>query len=157
LDRLKTKLTTQDTTEDHSPTVLVQIYTGDGTAKSITDFAVDFMPSTVVTLSTTNLNGFFSNAGKLRVVLYTSKASTPPVFKQLSNQLSGKSPEVEFGVVFEKEKAVTNRLGVKAFPTLMVYFDGLDSKPVRYTGEMKLQPMSLWLQDQIKLFTRKRH
>lgn len=134
-----------------------KIYSGDESAKSITDFAVDFMPSHVVTISTNNLNSFFSNSPeKLKVILYTSKTTTPPVYKQLSNQLSGKSP-IEFGVVFEKEKAVTSRMGVKAFPTLMVYFDGLDSKPIRYTGEMKLQPMNLWLQDQIKLFSRKRH
>eukprot|EP01102_Stenamoeba_stenopodia_P012422 TRINITY_DN3927_c0_g1_i1.p1 TRINITY_DN3927_c0_g1~~TRINITY_DN3927_c0_g1_i1.p1 ORF type:complete len:118 (-),score=26.57 TRINITY_DN3927_c0_g1_i1:35-388(-) len=115
------------------------------------------MPSNVKTISTTNLQTFFSNTAKLKVILFTSKPTTPPVYKQLSNLLggAGKSP-IEFGVVFESEKPVTSRLNVKTFPTLMVYFDGLESKPIRYNSEMKLQPMNHWLQDQIKLFNKKR-
>merc|ERR1711957_184614 len=73
------------------------------------------------------------NADRHKVVLFTQRKTTPPLFKALSKHFKGK---IDFGEIRQSEKELGQRFEVAAYPTILVISDGENYKGVKYDGAL---------------------
>ncbi|CAG8446443.1 16454_t:CDS:2 [Dentiscutata erythropus] len=101
-------------------------YLGARTAKAIVDYALPEIPSFVHTISNSysisralTMDEFFSKENDTisKVVLFTNKDQTTPLYKALSCEFHNR---LIFGEVKEKESAIAEKFGVNKFPKLFV-------------------------------------
>jgi protein disulfide-isomerase A6 len=110
-------------------------YNGDRSPRAMADFAIENLQSTVSKVTTVDaLNTFLEKSADLpHVLLFTSKATTPPVLKSLSMRFK---KEFVFGEINQKNKEVVDQYKVDAFPTLLLV-PSAGAEPVRYEGAIK--------------------
>ena len=76
------------------------------------------MDSFVSIVTAQNYDSFIAeDTSKYKVLLFTNKKATPPLFKALSKDLKGK---LIFGQVRDSEKDLLTKFKVTEFPTLMI-------------------------------------
>ncbi|CAG8814993.1 27445_t:CDS:2, partial [Racocetra persica] len=101
-------------------------YTGQRTAKAIVDYAIAEIPSFVHVISNDykirkalTMDEFFAKENETvsKVVLFTNKDQTTPLYKALSCEFHNR---LIFGEVKEKESAIVEKFGIKGFPKLFV-------------------------------------
>ncbi|CAG8568985.1 13515_t:CDS:2 [Racocetra fulgida] len=99
-------------------------YTGQRTAKAIVDYAIAEIPSYVHVISNDykirkafTMDEFFAKETVSKVVLFTNKNQTTPLYKALSCEFHKR---LIFGEVKEKESAIVEKFGIKGFPKLFV-------------------------------------
>ncbi|KAL4466992.1 hypothetical protein ABPG74_010589 [Tetrahymena malaccensis] len=110
----------------------------------IAQFAVRFMESYVRNIKTTNYEEFITeNPDKNKILLFTQKKSTPPLFRALSKEYNSK---LQFGEVRDTEKDLISKFKVTDFPTLLVLSEPENYLGIKYEGAFK--------KDQIQKFLR---
>lgn len=115
---------------------------------SLLSFGAKQMQYYVSEVSQSSLNNFFSRKqDKYHILLFTSKSTTPPMFKALSKLYLNK---LIFGLVKQTEKELVEYFNVKTFPTLMILKDE-DNKNIEiYKGEIKFDKVKIFLEKYIK-------
>ncbi|CBZ52290.1 hypothetical protein NCLIV_020770 [Neospora caninum Liverpool] len=84
-------------------------YRGERTAAAMVRFLSENLPSTVVVLTDESAETWFSTDPQIpKVVLFTDKRGTPPLFKYLSYQMRS---QVAMGVVFKNQKNLLKAFG----------------------------------------------
>lgn len=105
------------------------------TLDKLAGFAVSFMENFVNFITTNTYDDFISrDFEKNKLLLFTAKKSTPPLFKALSKDLKGK---LVFGEVRQDEKELIKKFQITKFPTLMVLTDPSNYKGEVYVGDYK--------------------
>ncbi|CAG8678627.1 1892_t:CDS:2, partial [Dentiscutata heterogama] len=124
-------------------------YLGARTAKAIVDFALPEIPSFVHIISNSysisralTMDEFFSkeNDTLSKVVLFTNKDQTTPLYKALSCEFHNR---LIFGEVKEKESAIAEKFGVDKFPKLFVIPKGIDPEIYEITTQSELESQCL--------------
>lgn len=111
-----------------------EIYKGIKTWEKIFQYGASRMQSFVRVVNSDNYGDFTtSDPTNHKVVLFTSKKTTPPLLKALSKHYKGK---LYFGEIRQSETELCQRFGVKKFPTIMVISEPEDYKGVEYDGSM---------------------
>lgn len=115
-------------------------YNGPRSTKAIGDFAIGFLPSDLVKELTeksssrdrVNLDEFLQQNSEIpKILLFTEKTSTSPLFKALSLEFQN---QLEFAEVRDYEKNLVARFSIKKFPTLLLLRGGEKEEPVVYEG-----------------------
>lgn len=110
-------------------------YEGEMTYQAISNFATSHMESFVRLVNDDNFEEFDKNdADKNKVLLFTSRKSTPPLLKVLSKEYKGR---LIFGEVRQSSKKLIEKFKIKKFPTLLVLTDGSLYLGTPYEGEFK--------------------
>jgi len=97
-------------------------YKGARTAKDFVDFALNSLPNNVMQVTAKNVDSFFTRAPEAapRVLLFTSKSATPPLFKSLAMRFKDK---LVFGEIKQSNKDLCAQYNVDSFPTILVLTD----------------------------------
>lgn len=69
-----------------------------------------------------------------KVLLFTSKTSTPPLLRALSKEYNDK---LDFGEIKDSETELVSAFNVTVYPTLLVVTDTETFENVKYEGEYK--------------------
>lgn len=86
--------------------------------KSISAFATKKMQSFVSVVTDENFDSFLErDPQRYKVLIFTERKSTAPLYKALSKQYKDK---LSFGEVRKSEKGLISKFGVTQFPTLLV-------------------------------------
>jgi DnaJ family protein C protein 16 len=120
-----------------------QVYSGNKAYQEIADFVVARMQSFVRLVNRENFAGFYEgDPGKAKIVLFTSRKSTPPLLKALSKEFKDR---VVFGEVRSSEAELMARFGVTEVPSVL----GLtaDSQGIKYEGSNRRDEMERWVRD----------
>lgn len=81
--------------------------------------------------------------GKYKVLLFTERKTTAPIFKALSKQFKEK---LLFGEVRKSsERELIERFKVTSFPTMMVITDPHGYEGEKYEGELKIDRLTKFL------------
>ena len=108
-------------------------YTGKMDWKHISAFATRKMQSFVSHVTLENYEQFLArDASKYKVLLFTQRKTTAPIFKALSKKYKDK---LLFGEVRDSERKIIDKFGVKEYPTLMVVTDPYEGKGDIYKGD----------------------
>jgi thioredoxin-like negative regulator of GroEL len=123
-------------------------YNGQRTAAAMSEFILQAIPNHVVSLTSSSTSKFWSQAPSSapRVILFTSKASTSPLYKAKAMEYSKKAV---FGEVRSSSKELCEKYGVTSFPTL-VMLPSEDAEPVRFEGTITADSVSAWLKTQLE-------
>lgn len=117
----------------------IEDYNGPRTLKGIAEHATSIMPSHVQKLTADKLDDFLSEQNQTaKVLLFTKKGTTSSTYKGLST--SFKKESVVFGQLRDTQTSAVSMFGIESFPTLVVLPGGAIS-PVKYDGELKIEPM----------------
>lgn len=120
-----------------------EIYKGLKTWEAIFKFGSKKMQSFVRVINKDNYGDFVtSNPSQHKVLLFTTKKVTPPLYKALSKHFLSK---LSFGEVRQSEKELIQRFGITKFPTLFVISDEENYKGVPYTEEFTRDSMQKFL------------
>jgi hypothetical protein len=80
-----------------------------------------FLTKTIISreqvVTNENYENFKTKANLNKVILFTNKKSSPLMYRGLSGYFYDR---ISLGIVYETEKALCKKLGIKKFPTLMV-------------------------------------
>ena len=118
-------------------------YKGQKTWEKIFKFGATKMQSFVRVINKDNYGDFItSNPSQHKVLLFTSKKVTPPLYKALSKHFLGK---LSFGEVRQSEQELIQKFNIKAFPTLYVITDEENYQGVAYTEELNRDSMQKFL------------
>ena len=118
-----------------------EVYKGNRDYAGIADFAVARMQSFVRLVKGDSFQEFVdSESNKLKILLFTSRKSTPPVFKVISKEFKEK---VLIGEVRSTDNALPARFNITDFPTILA-LTSLDDPDI-YTGEGKIDQLSAWI------------
>lgn len=122
-------------------------YNGARSAASMSEFLIATLPNNVVSLTSATASKFWSQAptSALRVVLFTSKTATSPLFKAKAMEYAKRAV---FGEVRQSAKDLCEKYGVSTFPTLML-LTAEDSDPVKFEGPIKAETVSAWLKENL--------
>lgn len=74
------------------------------------------------------------NPQKHKVLLFTTKTSTPPLLRALSKDYNGK---LDFGEIKNTETNLIKAFGVTDYPTLLVVTDTETYSSIKYEGAYK--------------------
>ncbi|CAD8120784.1 unnamed protein product [Paramecium sonneborni] len=99
-------------------------YTGKWELNEMAKEAVDLMEDFVIVLSGFNFQEYIEKS-KPKVILFTNKKSTPPLFKALSKEFKGK---LEFAMIRQSERQLTSIFKITEFPSLIVAQNDQDFK-----------------------------
>lgn len=111
-------------------------YTGDMNWKSIANFATKKMQSFVSIVTSENYESFIArDPTKFKVLLFTERKSTPPIYKALSKNYKDK---LLFGEVRKSDEKMAQMFKVTEFPKIMVITDPVEHVGEFYTGELKI-------------------
>ena len=111
--------------------------------KSIGNFATYKMQSFVSIVTLDNYEQFVNREpSKYKVLLFTQRKTTAPIFKALSKQYKDK---LLFGEVRQSEKALVDKFNVKTLPTLMVITDPYEYTGEVYSGDLKIDQLTKFL------------
>ena len=120
-----------------------EVYKGEKTYKAMSNFAVERMQSFVRLVTSTNIDEFFaSEPNTAKILVFTERTTTAPLFKALSKEFKGR---VSIGEVRSSETKLSARFEVSKFPALLG-LTSLDSATV-FTGEMKRDPIEKWIRE----------
>jgi thioredoxin-like negative regulator of GroEL len=121
-------------------------YTGDlKNLQNLANFAVSFMESYVLLVRKDNYDEFIkSEVEKNKVLLFTAKRSTPPLFKAISKDMKGK---LVFGEVRQTAPQLIKNFGVETFPSLIILTEAENYKGIRYEGPYKKDQIIKFLRD----------
>lgn len=113
---------------------IVEDYQGARTAKAIVDAVVEKIPNHVKRLQDKDFEAWLStNADVPRAILFTEKGTVSALIRSLAVDFLG---SITFGQIRSKEVAAVEKMGVKAFPSLVLVFAG-SQEVVVFSGEMK--------------------
>ncbi len=102
------------------------------------------MPSNVVGVRHSNYEKFISDEpSKMKVLLFSSKPVTPPIFKALS--VSSLTKKMVFGVVSEMDHELVKKFGITEFPSVVVIPNPL-VEPRTSKGELNYNKLKDMLQ-----------
>ncbi|EGR30193.1 hypothetical protein IMG5_138460 [Ichthyophthirius multifiliis] len=103
--------------------------------QKLANFAVSFMESYVRNVRESNYQEFINESqDKNIILLFTSKKSTPPLFRALSKEMNGK---LVFGEIRQSESSLVNKFKVVSFPTILALTDNDNYIGVKYEGAYK--------------------
>jgi hypothetical protein len=120
-------------------------YQGEHNYNAISAFAVGQMENFVRVVNKENVDDFFKgNEDKLRLLLFTARKGTPPLYKALSKDFKGK---LIFGVVRQSEESLVARYKVEKYPTLMVVTDPTNHIGISYEGVFKKDQITKFMRE----------
>ena len=120
-----------------------EVYRGIKKWEEIFKFGATKMQSFVRTVNKDNYGDFVTeNQNQHKVLLFTQRKSTPPLFKALSKHFKGK---LSFGEVRQSEKELIQRFEVNKFPTVVVVSDPENYKGVAYDGTLNRDSLEKFL------------
>eukprot|EP00347_Sterkiella_histriomuscorum_P010918 403374430 len=118
-------------------------YTGKMDWKSIANFATKKMQSFVSLITSDNYEQFIQRDPiKYKVLLFTERRSTPPIYKALSKQYKDK---LMFGEVRKSDTVMINNFQVTEFPKLLVITNPYTFENEKYQGEIKIDRITKFL------------
>ena len=111
-----------------------EIYKGQKIWEKIFQFGASKMQSFVRVINKDNYGDFItSNPSNHKVLLFTSKKTTPPLLKAISKHYQGK---LYFGEVRQSESELVQKFGITKIPTLIVLSEPENYKGVIYEGAL---------------------
>jgi hypothetical protein len=111
--------------------------------KNIANFATRKMQSFVSIVTTDNYDQFIQREPtKYKVLLFTERKTTAPIFKALSRQYKDK---LFLGEVRKSETSLIQKYGITSFPTLLVVTDPNEYKGEVYQDELKIDRLTKFL------------
>jgi protein disulfide-isomerase-like protein len=117
-------------------------YDGARTAKALVDFALSKLPQNVIKIKEDTLDNFLSKKSeKPHVVLFTSKPTTPPLFKSLATRFKN---QIIFGEVSDKQKKLVDSYQISKFPAVIAFVPG-NTEKITYDGEVTPEALVEWL------------
>lgn len=120
-------------------------YTGAIQYGPIASFGIAQMESFVKLVTEANYESFVKeDFDKTKVLLFTSKKSTPPLLRALSKEFKGR---IVFGEIREYNQALINKFQITTFPTIMVLGDPDTYTGVKYEGDQKKDQISKFLRE----------
>ena len=118
-------------------------YEGKVDFNSLFNYATKRMSYYVNEITKEKLSDFFSKKNdKYHVILFTSKESTPSLYKALSKYFINK---LIFGEVHQNQKELVRLFKIKEFPTLMVMLDEEKNKYEVYKNKMNYDSIKSYL------------
>ena len=118
-------------------------YEGKVDFNSLFNYATKRMSYYVNEITKEKLSDFFSKKNdKYHVILFTSKESTPSLYKALSKYFINK---LIFGEVHQNQKELLQLFKIKEFPTLMVMLDEEKNKYEIYKNKMNYENIKSYL------------
>ena len=91
--------------------------------------------------------GFISEEPeKLKVILFTTKKTTPPMLRALSTEFKDK---ISFGEIRKTQAKLSRLFDIEKYPTLMILSQPDIHIGVKYDGELKRKAISKWLRGYI--------
>ena len=118
-------------------------YEGKVDFNSLFNYATKRMSYYVNEITKEKLSDFFSKKNdKYHVILFTSKESTPSLYKALSKYFINK---LIFGEVHQNQKELVRLFKIKEFPTLMVMLDEEKNKYEIYKNKMNYESIKSYL------------
>lgn len=123
------------------------------TAKVMAEKVLEYLPSKYITQVTINKYQIFLNNELPKVLLFTEKMETAPMFKALSLEFKD---EAFFGEVRNKQKqgkSVSKRFEIKTFPTILMVQGATGGKEfgtVKYTGKIDRAEISKWMKSALE-------
>ncbi|KAF2836392.1 thioredoxin-domain-containing protein [Patellaria atrata CBS 101060] len=121
---------------------VVEDYQGARSAKAIVDAVIEKIPNHVKRIQDKDLDDWLSeNNSTGKVVLFTEKGTTGPLFKALAIDYLG---SVNFGQIRNNQKKAIETFGITSFPTL-VLLPGGEQSGIVYDGDMKKESLSTFI------------
>ena len=136
---------------DHTPSIIFfsenekdyNKYEGKVDFNSLFNYATKRMSYYVNEVTKEKLNDFFSKkSDKYHVILFTSKDSTPSLYKALSKFFINK---LIFGEVHKTQTELVQLFKIREFPTLMVMIDEEKNKYEIYKNKMNYESIKSYL------------
>lgn len=120
-----------------------EVYRGIKKWEEIFKFGAVKMQSFVRSINSGNYGDFItSNPTQHKIILFTSRKSTPPLFKALSKHFNSK---LSFGEIRQSEKELVDKFDVKKFPTVMVLSEPESYKGISYDGALNRDNLEKFL------------
>ena len=120
-----------------------EIYKGNKKWEDIFKFGSSKMQSFVRNLNSGNYADFLAeNPALHKILLFTQRKSTPPLFKALSKHFKNK---LSFGEIRSSEKELGQKFGITAFPSVVVISDGENFKGTNYEGNLTRDSLDKFL------------
>jgi curved DNA-binding protein CbpA len=120
-----------------------EVYRGNKKWEDIFKFGASRMQSFVRIINSNNYGDFITeNPSQHKVVLFTQRKSTPPLFKSISKHFKDK---LSFGEIRQSEKELVQRFEVKNFPSVLIISDGENYKGVKYEGALTRDALEKFL------------
>lgn len=111
--------------------------------KSIATFATKKMQSFVSLVTSDNYDQFVNrDPTKYKVLLFTERKSTAPIFKALSKQYKDK---LLFGEVRKSDSVMLTRFGITEFPKIVIVTNPFIYESEVYNGEIKIDRITKFL------------
>lgn len=107
------------------------------------------MTSYVMEITSRNYENFVYREPTIyKVLIFTERKTTAPLFKTLSKKYKDK---IIFGEVKSSEKSLVDKFGINKLPALIIVKDAADYKGQLYEGELVMEQIS----DFLKLYATK--
>ena len=120
-----------------------EIYKGKKTPEDIFRFGSTRMQSFVRNVNSENYGDFINeNSHMHKVILFTQRKTTPPLFKALSKHFKGK---IDFALIRQSEKELLQRFEATALPTVLAISDGENYKGVKHDGPLSRDALEKFL------------
>ena len=118
-------------------------YKGKIDFQSIFKYGAKLMQNFVRVINKDNYNDFMTtHSERFHVLLFTSKKSTPPLFKALSKDYLN---HLSFGEIRQSESELIKTFNVKKFPTLMVLIEPETNEVDIYQDDLKYDTIKKFL------------
>lgn len=118
-------------------------YTGEMNWKSISRAATKMMQSFVSIVTSDNYEQFVQrDPSKYKVLLFTERKTTPPIYKALSKQYKDK---LLMGEVRSSEAQLVRHFGISEFPKILVITEPHSHQGEVYNGEIKIDLITKFL------------
>ena len=118
-------------------------YKGKIDFQSIFKYGSKLMQNFVRVINKDNYNDFITtHSERFHVLLFTSKKSTPPLFKALSKDYLN---HLSFGEIRQSENELIKSFNVKNFPTLMVLIEPETNEVDIFKGDLKYDTIKKFL------------
>lgn len=120
-----------------------EVYRGIKKWEDIFKFGASRMQSFVRVINSNNYGDFITeNSHQHKVILFTQRKSTPPLFKALSKHFKDK---LSFGEIRQSEKELAQRFEINVFPSILVISDAENYKGIKYEGVLKRDALEKFL------------
>ncbi|KAK9807192.1 hypothetical protein WJX73_006186 [Symbiochloris irregularis] len=122
-------------------------YGGPRTAKGLVDAATYALPQRFITKvrSPGDLAEFMQKSALPKVLLFSTKSASTPLYKGLSTRFS---QHLQFGEARNTDAALAEALNVTSFPQLLVLPASAEAEAIPYTGKLKASELIDFLQKQ---------
>jgi len=117
-------------------------YQGERSGKAIAKFALEKLPSKAKKVTAKDMDAFLAKDDKVRVLLFTKKKKTAPLYKALSGQFQ---EYAYFGEV-QNDKKAAKKFGVDySEKSVVLVFAKGSSDPIIYDGTLKAKSLRKFL------------